>query len=76
MGRAKWLGAFSILLTMFTGIISFVFNHFFIDYPNLKAEVNLIDVKQETEIKLLDEIRQDIRLIRDHQNTMLRMMSK
>jgi hypothetical protein len=76
MGRTKQLGAIGILFTMLSGLISFVFNHFFIDYPSLKAAVNVIDVKQEKEIQLLDEIRMDIRQIRDQQNTVLKILAR
>lgn len=67
MQRIRKIGAVTILSAMLTGLGTFLFDHFVTDYPNLKAQVKVLEQKSKSEIEILNKVQEDIREIRRYQ---------
>jgi len=65
-GLRKW-GAVTILGAMLAGLGTFLLDHFLTDYPNLKAQVKILETQNNSKIDILNDIREDIKEIRQGQ---------
>jgi hypothetical protein len=65
-GLRKW-GAVTILGAMLAGLGTFLLDHFLTDYPNLKAQVRVLEIQSEDKLEILSDMREDIKEIRQGQ---------
>jgi hypothetical protein len=52
---------------MLAGLGTFLLDHFLTDYPNLKAQVRVLEIQSEDKLEILSDMREDIKEIRQGQ---------